>query len=301
MGELGDGVGSSYPGALDTNTKKEVNTPNPGRTKARAEVPNDLADAIIKIETELGVNPAMGKTDMLTYLQTEHTNSGSHSEDKVITLSGVQGFFDDKTFNSNIIMGSGYTVDGIDLSTEAITKSGAQTMTGQKSFDANIKMKIGDSNSYSEGIIGRAYVDINQTNNTGAVNIETLKTYSLPANSLNSGGDTIEIKAWGEFLGTGGRKETFLYFGNQQLHKFNDTAANDFFYESYVTQSGTANAQVGITTVLRGVSGASYNVANNTPGIAEDITLPIDISVKASGNTADVIKLYGLTVNYAGR
>ena len=58
MAELGAGSGSSYPGALDTNNTLEVNHPNPGRTKARAEVPNDLAAAVVAMQTELGVGPA---------------------------------------------------------------------------------------------------------------------------------------------------------------------------------------------------------------------------------------------------
>lgn len=54
MSELGEGRGSSYPEEIDTNTALERDK----LTWARAAVPNDLADAIVKIETELGTNPA---------------------------------------------------------------------------------------------------------------------------------------------------------------------------------------------------------------------------------------------------
>ena len=57
MGEIGSGNGSSYPTTLDTDTTQEVNTPNSGKTKARAEVPNDLGAAVVAIETELGTDP----------------------------------------------------------------------------------------------------------------------------------------------------------------------------------------------------------------------------------------------------
>lgn len=52
MGELGSGSGTSYPTALDTDTNTESST-----TYARANVPNDLAAAVVSIETELGINP----------------------------------------------------------------------------------------------------------------------------------------------------------------------------------------------------------------------------------------------------
>ena len=53
MSELGAGGGSGYPGAIDTDNTLESTS-----TSARSDVPNDLAAAIIAIQTELGVNPA---------------------------------------------------------------------------------------------------------------------------------------------------------------------------------------------------------------------------------------------------
>lgn len=58
MGELGAGLGSDYPASIDTDSTKEANDGEASPTTARAEVPNDLADAIVNIETELGVDPA---------------------------------------------------------------------------------------------------------------------------------------------------------------------------------------------------------------------------------------------------
>ncbi len=53
--ELGSGSGSSYPTTLDTDSTVESNS-----TIARKDVPNDSNSAILKIETELGVNPSGG-------------------------------------------------------------------------------------------------------------------------------------------------------------------------------------------------------------------------------------------------
>ncbi len=53
MAEIGGGAGSSYPSAIDTDTTPETNA-----MYARIAVPNDLADAVVKIEAELGITPS---------------------------------------------------------------------------------------------------------------------------------------------------------------------------------------------------------------------------------------------------
>lgn len=77
MAELGSGGGSDYPGTLDTNNTLEVNAPNAGKTKARAEVPNDHAAALVAIQTELGTDPAGSTTDVKTRLAVSIAADGS--------------------------------------------------------------------------------------------------------------------------------------------------------------------------------------------------------------------------------
>lgn len=81
MGEIGSGGGSSYPTALDTDASQESTS-----TVARADVPNDLASATVAIQTELGTDPAGTKTDVKTYLQTEHNANGTH---KTISVGNI--------------------------------------------------------------------------------------------------------------------------------------------------------------------------------------------------------------------
>ena len=56
--ELGSGDGSDYPNFIDTDNTDEIDDPDPSATRARADVPNDIADAVVKIEAELGVTPS---------------------------------------------------------------------------------------------------------------------------------------------------------------------------------------------------------------------------------------------------
>jgi len=73
MANIGSGGGTGYPSAIDTQSP-----PESGATLARSDVPNDLAAAVIAIETELGTNPSGSEADVKTFLQTEHDVDGSH-------------------------------------------------------------------------------------------------------------------------------------------------------------------------------------------------------------------------------
>ena len=58
MGDIGDGLGSSYPTDLDVQNTPEVNYPSPSATRADAEWANDVVDSILAIQAELGATGA---------------------------------------------------------------------------------------------------------------------------------------------------------------------------------------------------------------------------------------------------
>lgn len=89
MSELGSGSGTSYPTSLDTDDILEVNSPNVGKTRARAEVVNDLASAIVAIESELGTSPKGTAANVKTFLQTQHNLNGTHKTISTDTLSAT--------------------------------------------------------------------------------------------------------------------------------------------------------------------------------------------------------------------
>ena len=104
MAEIGAGGGSGYPGALDTNSTLEVDN----STLARADVPNDLAAAIVAIETELGTDPAGTKTDVKTFLQIDHQTDGTHwrrsakTDNYTVLTSDNMTLFEASTSGGNI-------------------------------------------------------------------------------------------------------------------------------------------------------------------------------------------------------
>ncbi len=72
MPELGSGSGTGYPAAIDSDAILET-----AADYARIAVPNDLAAAIVAIETELGVAPSGGYATVVARLNTvSHTSGG---------------------------------------------------------------------------------------------------------------------------------------------------------------------------------------------------------------------------------
>jgi len=71
MSEIGAGSGSGYPAAIDSDATLETNN-----DYARISVPNDLAAAIVAIETELGIAPSGGYATVVARLNTVSDTAG---------------------------------------------------------------------------------------------------------------------------------------------------------------------------------------------------------------------------------
>ncbi len=121
MSEIGSGSGSGFPGALDTNSTVEVDAPNPGKTKARASVINDLSAATIAIETELGTDPAGSQATVRARIDQEHNDDGTHDDVWVVTVSG----------NNQNVTGRKVFKSGIDIWTDGLFGSSTDVVTGK--------------------------------------------------------------------------------------------------------------------------------------------------------------------------
>src|SRR3990172_7547384 len=133
MGEIGSGSGSSYPGTLDTDASLEVSAPAAGKTKASANVPNDLASAILAIETELGIDPAGSKATVVARLNTSLEADGSPKDTVIVTVSGQnQTVTGHKVFPSGISTG----IWGL-VGTATVAASGKMVVTGSGAIIAH--------------------------------------------------------------------------------------------------------------------------------------------------------------------
>ena len=151
MAEIGAGSGSGYPGALDTNSTLEVD----GSTLARADVPNDIAAAVVAIETELGTDPAGTKTDVKTFLQVSHQTDGTHwrrsakTDNYTVTTSDNMTLFEASTSGGNIT----FTLPSLSSATDNFI------LAFKKTHSSNSMIIDGNSSETIDGATTQTYTD----------------------------------------------------------------------------------------------------------------------------------------------
>ena len=151
MAEIGAGSGSGYPGALDTNSTLEVD----GSTLARADVPNDLAAAVVAVETELGTDPAGSKTDVKTFLQVSHQTDGTHwrrsakTDNYTVTTSDNMTLFEASTSGGNIT----FTLPSLSSATDNFI------LAFKKTHSSNSMIIDGNSSETIDGATTQTYTD----------------------------------------------------------------------------------------------------------------------------------------------
>ena len=125
-------------------------------------------------------------------------------------------------------------------------------------------------------------------------------TYVLPASSLATNGDYVEIEAWGTgaVAGAGETKTVKLYFGATVLNTLTlvDVSANTWFVKATVVRTAAATQEaISVYNYYEETSGYT-NAIRTTP--AE--TLSEAITIKCTGtatNTDDIIQK-GMTVKW---
>lgn len=139
--------------------------------------------------------------------------------------------------------------------------------------------------------IGVIKLDTTSAGNVGAGE-DTLITYDLPANTLNSDGRTVKIKAWGTTASNSNTKTIKLYFGSTVI--ITDSLAivgDSWLFEGVVTRTG-ASAQDAIGEGK--INGITPTVTHSEP--SEDNTTATTIKITGEATSNDDIVAQGLLV-----
>jgi len=207
LSEIGAGSGSSYPGGLDANASVEVNAPNPGKTKARKEVVEDLSACIINIETTLGVDPQGSKATVVARLDTEHNADGSHKDTLIVTVSGHnQSISGRKIFASGISLGvdglfgtatghtAGKTVVGASGAMwiqDDVRISGSLYLQGNSDVNAD---KVDGYHASSFSFKSHTHIQKQILSSVGESNYNPSNDYYVPINGSLGANSTVEAK-----------------------------------------------------------------------------------------------------------
>ncbi len=130
MAELGGGSGSGYPAVLDTDTTKEANDGEASPTTARAECINDAYDAIVKIETELGIAPSGAYDDVVTRLDAYSHNFLGSWYDNLIIKNNASHADHQVDVNADVILIDWYKKTTLDLTIDMAAAGANGLMTG---------------------------------------------------------------------------------------------------------------------------------------------------------------------------
>lgn len=137
-----------------------------------------------------------------------------------------------------------------------------------------------------------AYQSYSNTTPVGNINagVDTLITYTLPANVLALDGYSLELKAWGTFAANGNNKELKMLFGSAVLYDTGVVAVNDgtWMLNATIVRTGAATQQA-ITTM----TSSNATVANSVTYLVPTETLSGTIVIKCTGEaiaTNDIIQ-----------
>lgn len=162
-----------------------------------------------------------------------------------------------------------------------ITLAGAQTITGVKTFNNDLLVQPGTA-SATAAVGGTLSVNTGSQNNTSTGETD-LFTYSLPANTLATNGDSVEITCWGSNTNSANVKTLRVYFGSTVISTstiaggtpYNWLLKGEVFRTGATSQESYCNNQGGsidIQTPAATLSGAVTIKITGQGGASSEIT-----------------------------
>lgn len=125
---------------------------------------------------------------------------------------------------------------------------------------------------------------------------DTLKTFSLPANSLDVVGRSVYIYAWGSYANNTNTKAAKLYFGSTSIAAA--TGNNVGWALEMIVGKSAANKQV---ISSQNITSTTHGGVTNSAAAAETDTAAITIKVTGQDSTsanANAIVLNGMYINF---
>ena len=252
MGELGSGDGSSFPESLDTNSILEVDSPAAEKTLVRADIPNDIAAAIIAIETELGINPAGSLVDLKTRLAVSLNDDGSIKDPELSAIAGLVSAADKLAYftGSGTASLTGLTAFArtiLDDANAAAVRTTIGAGTGSGDMVGSNNLSDVTNVATARTILGAAASGSNSditaltalTNITPGADFTLTQNSVVPFTSVESGAvvNTLYLKA-GQ-VGLGGIPEHKFHVGVGDAGNVTAHAdANDFVFENSASNIG---------------------------------------------------------------
>lgn len=169
------------------------------------------------------------------------------------------------------------------------------TIVGVGISGSTIALEAGGS-GITLGLGGRLAVSTTSLGNSAGVET-TLQSFSVPANTLSSSGEFLEVMCWGTIAANANNKQIKVILGTTTLYDTTLLAAN--------AGSWSIRAQIMRVSLNLERSVVEFNTSNGTFGnsanvlnITEDLSTPLDLKITGNGIALDDIVSTGLIVKW---
>lgn len=185
------------------------------------------------------------------------------------------------TQNSNNVTITGGTVSVSSVS--ATTVTGGSVLINEGSSASTVKAG------------GTSNVNTTSVGNVGAGE-DDLMTFSLPASSLSTNGDYIEIHAWGTTASNANNKQIKIYFGSTALFTSSNSGANniDWSFTARVIRTAAATQE----SICDFLSEGTFTNGTNRTTPAETLSNSITIKCTGTATSDNDIVQRGLIVKW---
>ena len=141
--------------------------------------------------------------------------------------------------------------------------------------------------------------DVTEVGNVGTGE-DNLITYTLPANTLNAAGDSLEIEAGFSFAANANAKQVKMYFGASAFYASGSSAHNDggMFVRATVTRDTSSIAKVGYLVTATGSGTPFALAAGDATNASADMTATVTIKGTGEATSNNDIVMEFLRVRY---
>jgi hypothetical protein len=137
-------------------------------------------------------------------------------------------------------------------------------------------------------------VNTNPVSNSGSIETDLI-TYTLPANTLQNNGDSLNIKAWGSFAANTNNKTLILQFGSQVIFDTGTLAINSGDWEIEATIIRKSPTTQEISTKIISSNSLIPASVTRTIGI-QDLTTALIIKCTGQGSATNDLTEYSLMI-----
>lgn len=196
----------------------------------------------------------------------------------------------------NVTGSSQSTLSGNTVINGSLSVSAASTFAAVSASTVTVNAGASTGTLLASGRINSQYSATGIGNGADTTD-DTLFTYTLPANALNTTGQAIRVTAWGGFAANGNNKRVIINFGTYQISTGTITDNAKGWKAQMIVGRNGASSQVISGEILHDTTWITEAFSTQTITDTAPIVIKITGASQTSGTANDVVA-YGFLVEF---